>query len=244
MRPLLPLRKPEQSQELWGKDVVDVWNKVVQDVEITKEAITEKRVVAARKQLGFDPKPKIETPPETDLDTRWNKLEAVLRHEREFWPVDRRRELSVNIAALLAEWNGGGEKRQPEFDDAPANPPAATKPEPEPEMNPDASGEKPRVVAGPIPEKQRAPAEANHAPETVTPGDDQEKSMAQIKKTEAPVRTVAVVLHDVARHLEDISCKCESQQENMPRKTYKVRVANLSVHATPRLASPPTLPTW
>ena len=152
MRALLPLRKPEQSQELWGKDVVDVWSKVVQDVEITKEAITEKRVVAARKQLGFDLEPK-EKPPETDLDKRWQKLDGILRHEREFWPVERRLELSVRIADLLAEWNGSGKKRQPEFDDAPANSPTATEPEPEPETDPEEPEEKPRVKAGPMPKQ-------------------------------------------------------------------------------------------
>ncbi len=116
MRPLLKLRKPEQSQEVWGVKVAKVWEKVVHDAEITKEKITEKSVVAARKQLGFDPPTKEKDQPASDLEKRWQKLEAVLWHEHELCPVERRRELSVRIATLLAEWNDGEKKRQPESD--------------------------------------------------------------------------------------------------------------------------------
>ena len=155
IRALLSLRKAELAPEVWAGNVTKVWAKAVQDSELNRSPITEKRVAAARKQLGFEAEQKEEKKPETDLDTRWLKLEAMLRHEREFWPVDRRHELSVRIAGLLAEWHPSAKKGHPEFDDASANPTAATKTEPEPKMDPDDPEEKPRVVAGPMPEVEQ-----------------------------------------------------------------------------------------
>ena len=162
MRPLLSLRQPDQAPEVWGKKVVQVWEKVVHDTGITKEKITEQSVLTARKQLGFDPKPKQEQPPESDLQKRWQKIESVLRHEREFWPVDHQRELSVHIAELLAEWNNSGKKRAPESD-SPASEAkkASAPPAPVPAVVIQAQvrddDSPPRVVAGPMPVKKSVP---------------------------------------------------------------------------------------
>ena len=103
LRPLLGLRKPKQASEVWGKKVSEVWAKAVKDSEITCKDITEKSVLVARKQLGFDPTPN-EKPPEADLEQRWVKLEALLEHEREFWPVERRRDLRVRIVSVIGGW--------------------------------------------------------------------------------------------------------------------------------------------
>ena len=106
MRPLLIMRKELEKSEVWSKNVALVWAKVVHDAEVTKQRITEKSVIIARHQLGFDPEVKKKTP-EADLEKRWMHLEAVLENEREFWPDDQRRELCVRIVGLVTGWETG-----------------------------------------------------------------------------------------------------------------------------------------
>ena len=56
MRPLLRLRSTNQRD--WSKVVPKVWTKVVEDAEISKiKEITQKHVIRALEQLGFDISP-------------------------------------------------------------------------------------------------------------------------------------------------------------------------------------------
>lgn len=101
MRPLLNLR--QEAPEAWGNNVRKVWEKTVNDAEITKKPITEKSVIHARKQLGFDPKPK-EPQPELDLESLWKRTEDLLCHEREFWSVEYLPEMCARVIKLMRRW--------------------------------------------------------------------------------------------------------------------------------------------
>ena len=103
VRPLLALRQPEQERAIWGKKVTQVWAKALDDARISRTPITEKKVLAARKQLGFDP-PSKEEPPKFDLEMCWAHLQAQLEHVRELCPVDERRELCVRAVGVICGW--------------------------------------------------------------------------------------------------------------------------------------------
>jgi hypothetical protein len=104
MRPLLALRKVDESPTEWQPKVVQVWEKAVNDAEVMKKRLTEKIVALARKDLGFDP-PK-EVQPDFDVEKAWTRLENLLWHEREFWPREHWPELDLRISGLLCGWNG------------------------------------------------------------------------------------------------------------------------------------------
>lgn len=118
VRPLLCLRQPKQEPEVWGAKVAKVWAKVVHDAELNRTQITEKSVLVARKQLGFDPQPK-ESQPEADLEKRWSRLEALIEHEKEFWPGEHRRDLQVRIVGVVSGWTAG-KGRLAQSDETPA----------------------------------------------------------------------------------------------------------------------------
>lgn len=106
MRPVLPLRQPNQAPEVWGKKVVEVWAKAVSDSEITKKPLTQRSVARALQELGHDPNPK-EAESRFDLQKYWTHLEDLLCHERELWPVEYRHELVVRIVGLVSGWEAG-----------------------------------------------------------------------------------------------------------------------------------------
>lgn len=144
MRPMLPLRRKDQEPSVWGKDVAKVWTKVVQDAEITKETITQKKVIRAIQQLELGPKPK-ESQAEHDLEKRWLKLEAQITHEAEFWPGEHRHDLRVRIVGLISGWDTGTKVVDSHPDDpgsTVAEAPPATAPEASPaELHGDTAGQ-------------------------------------------------------------------------------------------------------
>ena len=110
MRPLLKLRQPDQDPTIWSERVKDVWRQVVQDAELSRTPITEKRVLRAVKQLGFEPPPK-ESPLESDREKRWLKLAGLLDHEKEFWPGKHQDDLRGRICGVVQEWQATEDRR-------------------------------------------------------------------------------------------------------------------------------------
>jgi len=228
MRPLLRLRQPKQEPTIWGAKVAKVWAKVVHDAELNRTPITEKQVIVARKQLGFDPQPK-ESQPEPDLEKRWARLEALLEHEREFWPVGRRRELRVRIIGVVSGWEDGKERRS-ELDEAPAPKVIGITVEQEQarEAEPDDDPAQPaeQVVAHPslspappaevpVPKSKRGQAAAKENAEVgEQPEDADDPDDADERHPDGP--TVEEVLNEVVGHLQGISEECEDQRDNLP----------------------------
>ena len=106
MRPLLSLRKSDESAAVWGPKVAQVWDKAVSDAELTKcRRPTEKSVIRAMEQLGFAPDPK-DVQSTFHLEQAWTRLEKLLWHEREFWPQEFWAELELRLSGLLCGWNG------------------------------------------------------------------------------------------------------------------------------------------